>query len=127
MFFDSYLSKKNKKRFSIIDIQPENPPKSFKMRKFTILSFVLAIISSTLSGQEPDKFSAMEWRFIGPVMGGRGTCVELDPVDDQTFYFGSAAGGVWKTEDAGQYWENITDGYLNVGAIGAMAIAPSKY
>ena len=25
---------------------------------------------------------AMEWRFVGPVMGGRGTSVEMSPVDD---------------------------------------------
>ena len=37
----------------------------------------------------------------------------------------SVAGGVWKSDDAGQYWENITDGYLNTASIGALAVAPS--
>ena len=69
---------------------------------------------------------AMEWRFVGPVMGGRGTSVEISPVDDQVFYFGSASGGLWKSEDAGQYWECISDGQINVGAIGALAISPSN-
>ncbi len=97
------------------------------MKKSVFIFAVLAVfVSASFAQERPEKFDAMEWRFIGPVMGGRGTCVELDPRDDQTFYFGSAAGGIWKTEDAGQYWENITDGYLNVGTIGAMAIAPSN-
>ena len=69
---------------------------------------------------------AMEWRFVGPVMGGRGTSVEISPVDDQVFYFGSASGGLWKSEDAGQFWECISDGQINVGSIGAVAISPSN-
>ena len=109
------------------------------IKQFSIftISTIIAIgslgLSSSVSGATSDEVppnqkgvQAMEWRFIGPVMGGRGTSVELDPVDDQTFYFGSASGGLWKSEDAGQYWENITDGQLNVGSIGAVAIAPSN-
>ena len=109
------------------------------IKQFSIftMSTIIAIgslgLSSSVSGATSDEahsnqkdVQAMEWRFIGPVMGGRGTSVELDPLDDQTFYFGSASGGLWKSEDAGQYWENITDGQLNVGSIGAVAIAPSN-
>lgn len=96
-------------------------------KQLTVVLLALVGMVELAIGQESSaNLDAMEWRFIGPVMGGRGTCVELDPRDDQTFYFGSAAGGIWKSEDAGQYWENITDGQLNVGSIGAMAIAPSN-
>jgi len=45
------------------------------------------------------------------------------PHDQAVFYFGACAGGVWKTTDAGSYWENISDGYFNTAAIGALAVA----
>ena len=53
----------------------------------------------------------LTWRNIGPHRGGRVVSVAADPVDPLVFYFGSA-GGVWKTWDGGEYWENISDGYL---------------
>ena len=57
--------------------------------------------------------------------GGRVVAVAGDPVNKMTFYFGGCAGGVWKTEDGGTYWENISDGYFNTAAVGALAVAPS--
>jgi photosystem II stability/assembly factor-like uncharacterized protein len=71
-------------------------------------------------------FEALEWRFVGPMLGGRGTTVAGHPTDDQIFYFGHSSGGLWKTEDAGAYWECISDGYFAMGAVGAMALAPSN-
>jgi photosystem II stability/assembly factor-like uncharacterized protein len=40
---------------------------------------------------------------------------------------GSTGGGVWKTEDAGSSWQNISDGFFDVGSIGAIAVAPSDH
>ena len=51
--------------------------------------------------------------------------VAADPKRQAVFYFGAVAGGVWKSDDAGQYWENVTDGFLTTGSIGALAVAPS--
>jgi photosystem II stability/assembly factor-like uncharacterized protein len=68
---------------------------------------------------------ALRWRCIGPFRGGRVVAVAGDPVDPATFYFGACAGGVWKTEDAGTYWRNITDGQLRTAAVGAIAVAES--
>ena len=42
----------------------------------------------------------IEWRFVGPVRGGRVTAVAGDADDPLVFYFGAAHGGVWKTTDA---------------------------
>ena len=42
-----------------------------------------------------------------------------------TFYFGACAGGVWKTTDGGTYWENVSDGFFETSAVGALAVAPS--
>ena len=43
----------------------------------------------------------------------------------KTFYFGAVAGGVWKTDDAGDHWYNISDGQFTTAAVGAIAVAES--
>ncbi len=72
------------------------------------------------------KMRSLEWRCIGPFMGNRGSAVEMHPTDKNVFYHGHSSGGLWKTEDAGQYWKPITDGQINVGPVGAIALAPSN-
>ena len=70
-------------------------------------------------------FKAMEWRCIGPHRGGRSVAAVGDPDDPMTFYFGACNGGVWKTDDGGTYWENISDGFFKTSAVGAIAVADS--
>lgn len=70
-------------------------------------------------------YGALKWRNIGPHRGGRVVAVAGDPVDDKTFYFGAVAGGVWKTDDAGDHWFNISDGQFTTAAVGAIAVAES--
>jgi photosystem II stability/assembly factor-like uncharacterized protein len=69
--------------------------------------------------------SALTWRNIGPSRGGRVVAVAGVPQRPRTFYFGSVGGGVWRTTDGGETWENITDGQLNTSSVGAIAVAPS--
>ncbi len=72
------------------------------------------------------KFAGLaEFRCIGPFRGGRVVAVAGDPRDTNTFYFGGVCGGVWKTTDAGQYWENISDGYFTAASVGALEVAPA--
>ena len=72
------------------------------------------------------KFAGLaEFRCIGPFRGGRVVAVAGDPRDMNTFYFGGVCGGVWKTTDAGQYWENISDGYFTASSVGALEVAPA--
>ena len=72
------------------------------------------------------KFAGLaEFRCIGPFRGGRVVAVAGDARDQNTFYFGGVCGGVWKTTDAGQYWDNISDGYLTASSIGALEVAPA--
>ncbi|MCB0637905.1 MAG: glycosyl hydrolase [Lewinella sp.] len=70
-------------------------------------------------------YQGAQWRQIGPYRGGRSVAVAGVPGQDQVYYMGSTGGGVWKTTDAGQQWENISDGFFQVGSIGAVAVAPS--
>src|SRR5512142_729557 len=66
---------------------------------------------------------SLTWRCIGPHRGGRVVAVAGDPVEPATFYFGACAGGVWKTTDGGDYWENVSDGFFKTSAIGAIAVS----
>src|SRR3954454_16595808 len=74
---------------------------------------------------DPKFLTQIRYRCIGPSRGGRVVAVAADPEKQSVFYFGAVAGGVWKSEDAGQYWENVSDGYFKTSSIGALAVAPS--
>lgn len=67
---------------------------------------------------------SLEWRGIGPYRGGRSCAVTGVTGKSNLFYFGSTGGGVWRSNDAGNSWENISDGFFG-GSIGAIAVAPS--
>ena len=67
----------------------------------------------------------LRWRNIGPPRGGRTSAVVGHPTEQAVFYFGACGGGVWKSDDAGTYWENISDGYFTSAAVGAIAVAES--
>lgn len=74
---------------------------------------------------KPELYQAMKWRNIGPFRGGRALAVAGVPKQPLTFYFGSTGGGVWKTEDGGTSWKNISDKYFKTGSVGAIAVADS--
>ncbi len=74
---------------------------------------------------DPDVYGSLKWRNIGPHRGGRVVAVAGDPVAPATFYFGACAGGVWKTDDAGAHWYNVSDGFFNTSAVGAIAVSAS--
>lgn len=70
------------------------------------------------------------WQELGPsamtmgnwTMGrvsGRNNAIVPHPGDENTVYFGSAAGGVWKTTNGGASWTSLFDqvGTLPIGAI----------
>ncbi len=99
---------------------------------FFILVFLLADSSgfaNDLTGKEEqirfDKslYGAMEWRCIGPYRGGRVTAVAGISSQPLTYYFGATGGGVWKTEDGGLHWKNVSDGYCKTGSVGAIAVS----
>jgi len=73
----------------------------------------------------PSLYQSMKWRNVGPFRGGRCVAVTGVPGNPLVYYMGATGGGVWKTDDGGISWSNITDGYLHVGSVGAIAVAPS--
>lgn len=72
---------------------------------------------------DQNMYKAMSWRSIGPYRGGRATAVTGIPSQKLTYYFGSTGGGVWKTEDGGLNWRNVSDGYFKTGSVGAIAVS----
>jgi len=70
-------------------------------------------------------YRAMQWREIGPFRGGRSIAVAGHPEQPLTYYFGATGGGVWKTEDGGATWVNVSDGFLKSSSVGAIAVAES--
>jgi photosystem II stability/assembly factor-like uncharacterized protein len=74
---------------------------------------------------DPSFLAGLKFRDVGFSRGGRSTAVSGVPGQPLVYYFGGTGGGVFKTLDAGNTWTNVTDGFLGVGAIGAIAVAPS--
>ncbi|HSG46751.1 MAG TPA: hypothetical protein VLA43_02935 [Longimicrobiales bacterium] len=72
----------------------------------------------------PELLATLEYRSVGPFRGGRVTAVGGFPDDPHQYVMGTTGGGVWITPDAGETWENVTDGFLDVGSIGAVEVAP---
>ena len=66
----------------------------------------------------------LQYRNVGPFRGGRSTAVAGYNDDPFTFLMGTTGGGIWKTNDAGNTWNNISDAYFG-GSIGAVAVAES--
>ena len=70
-------------------------------------------------------FKPVHWRNLGHSRGGRSVGATGVKGNTLTYYMGITGGGVWKTEDAGQTWRNISDGYFKTGSVGAVAVAES--
>jgi photosystem II stability/assembly factor-like uncharacterized protein len=102
-----------------------------KPDRFFILA-VLALITviQPLHGQQQQQRSslagALRWRNIGPFRGGRVTAVAGVATQPFVYYMGATGGGVWKTEDAGVTWTNISDGFFRTGSVGAVSVAESN-
>jgi len=92
--------------------------------------FILLIVSiSTITLAQDfsftDSFSDMRYRMVGPYRGGRVTAVAGVESQPSVFYMGATGGGVWKTNNFGISWNNVSDGFFKTGSIGSIRVAPS--
>jgi photosystem II stability/assembly factor-like uncharacterized protein len=85
------------------------------------IAVIIAAAVSLLTGK-------LHWRSIGPSIGGRVVAIAGVPSKPDLFYMGAVQGGIWRSTDYGQTWENISDGKLpdTAYSIGALAVAPSN-
>ena len=70
-------------------------------------------------------FATLSWRNIGPFRGGRSVAAVGLPSQPLTYFAGYTGGGLWRTDDAGNSWRNISDGFFKTGSVGAIAVAPN--
>jgi len=88
-------------------------------------ALVVLLVSAAQAQVDPGLIGDLSWRLIGPFRGGRVLAVTGVSNQPQHFYFGAVNGGVWDTKDAGRTWQPVFDSEP-VGAIGAIAVAPSS-
>ncbi len=81
--------------------------------------------SATRADSSLRDHAGLPWRNIGPSRGGRSVAVAGIPGQSLTWFAGYTGGGLWRTDDAGISWRNISDGQFTSSSIGAIAIAPS--
>src|SRR5262249_56515179 len=89
---------------------------------------VVVLLGNIAVAQEKPKddplFGGLSYRLVGPFRGGRSATVTGVPGKPNLFYFGSTGGGVWRSNDVGASWENVSDGFFG-GSIGAVAVSES--
>ena len=84
------------------------------------------LVAQSAGGIDPRATQSLRFRNVGPFRGGRVTTVAGVPQRKLEFYLGASGGGIWKTTDAGHHWNNVSDGFLSTGSIGAIRVAPSN-
>ncbi|MBW1825797.1 MAG: glycosyl hydrolase [Deltaproteobacteria bacterium] len=101
-------------------------------RPLILFSFVLlwnitnpGVFAKSGPGVNPALYKALEWRSMGPYRGGRATTVTGVPSKPHVYYMGASGGGVWKTENSGHTWNNISDEFFKTGSVGAVAVSLS--
>lgn len=72
-----------------------------------------------------DVYKGIKWRNIGPFRGGRSNAVSGVVSNEQLYFTGYTGGGLWKTEDVGINWKNISDGFFKTGTVGDIAVSES--
>ena len=110
------------------------------MRKIYLLVGIVLMFSTVLLAQRRSRnatpaptqsslnaelYKGLKWRNIGPFRGGRSNAISGVVNNDMLYYTGYTGGGVWKTEDAGSSWKNISDGFFKTGSVGEIAVSES--
>jgi len=95
-----------------------------------LCAFLLSGIVSAQRGSTPPQVpqsttpEPMRFRYMGPAPDGRIASAAGVPGDPNTYYLGSASGGLWKSTDGGNTYTPIFDDQ-GVAAIGSIAVADS--
>lgn len=112
------------------------------MQKFLSFLFLACVLAIPVHAQKNKKstpvqpaspsatdynehYKVARWRSLGPFRGGRSVAASGVVGDINTYYMGTTGGGLWKTDDLGITWRNISDGYFKTGSVGAVAVSES--
>ena len=103
-----------------------------RLNYFLLLVFIFSSVFSQKKrnkkldkNQAPISYNKFEWRNIGPFRGGRSVCSTGVIGEPGVFYMGVTGGGVWKTNNNGVSWKNISDGFFKTGSVGAIEVSES--
>ncbi len=88
------------------------------------IPFISGPTRAHAEGDERGYLDGLQYRNIGPFRGGRATAIAGSAAAPYTFYMG-ATGGVWKTTNAGDTWEPVSDADFTTAPVGAIDVAPS--
>lgn len=94
----------------------------YRMEELTYLKNRRSVMKSSFA-------DTLVWTSRGPVnVGGRTRSILVDPDDParQTWYAGTAGGGIWKTEDAGQTWIDLSPELPNLSTV-ALSMSASNH
>ena len=103
-------------------------------KNYTLLILIFIFSFNSFSQKKKNKqklstekvtYNNLSWRNIGPFRGGRSVASSGLIQKENVFYMGSTGGGVWKSEDYGINWNNISDGFFKTGTVGAIAVSES--
>ncbi|MGH9361217.1 MAG: WD40/YVTN/BNR-like repeat-containing protein, partial [Thermoanaerobaculia bacterium] len=94
------------------------------------LAAVAALAAPPVAEQDAEKdkdkgaLHGLEYRPLGPAIGGRVSRVAGVPGDPSTWFAATAAGGVWRSTNGGHTWKPVFDDQP-VSSMGSITVAPS--
>lgn len=96
----------------------------------------VAMLAANGAGAQPAKdapaagveayFGGLKWRNIGPARGGRSISGAGSVARPNEYWFAATGGGLWKTTDGGVSWQPMTDGKVDTGAFGGVAVCEAN-
>ena len=97
--------------------------------RFTVLAVSAVIAGANVAPApaqqiNPDLYSGMHWRNIGPPRSGLVAATVGVPGDPTVYYLAMPQGGVWKSTNAGTTWKPVFDA-VGVASTASIAVAPS--
>lgn len=120
------MSPRHKKDFDYRPSEWFHFQRAYPYDDFPLESYHKALLAKERMEVPADAIASAEWETVGPSnIGGRITALEVDPTDTNTIILGAAAGGIFKSTNAGMSWVPKTDQWKSL-SIGAMAIDPNN-
>src|SRR5258708_7729163 len=111
--------------FSQHSVRPSMIPRLRPLLAVLATTVVVPLTAQTAAPLDSATLAAFRWRNIGPAnMGGRTSSVVGIPSPSTTFFIAGAAGGIWKTTNAGTSFRPVFDNQRCV-SMGELAIASS--
>ena len=96
------------------------------LKRAAAASAAFFIMGSAQAQVSPSLFQGMQWRNIGPFIGGKVDSVSGVNGRPAIAYVGTDNGGIWKTVNAGATWFPVTDAVDDVRGFTALAVAQSQ-